>query len=117
VLVSFCAVLVLYEAETATDMILNALALFFVLTVDNKLVTGSMLDELRETQESELFTSESTHVRALWASAPSHPNTMATYQNFHPAVTRGVGIFNMGVLALGGVCFVAAAAAIRSSTM
>lgn len=48
VLVAICMVVLIGESETASDIILNALALFFILTLDNELAVSSFKAELRQ---------------------------------------------------------------------
>jgi len=106
-LVAFCTILVIYEAETATDIILNALALFFILNVDNDLVTDGMLDELLEEQKEKMYTMKTKTVIQVADNVHTHTNIIPTYKPTFPEyISIVVGYINMGMLTLGAIFFI-----------
>lgn len=107
-LVAFCTILVVYEAETATDVILNALALFFILNVDNELVTDHMLSALRSDQEDQVNTLRTESVILIANDNQVLPDIIHTYNpSFPTSVSKVIGVINMGVLAAGGIFMIA----------
>jgi len=106
-LVAFCTVLVIYEAETATDVVLNALALFFVLNVDNELVTEDMLSNIQSDQVEKMYTLKTESVIRLANGDQVLPDIIQNYKTSFPAfVVYVIGIINIGILALGAVFFI-----------
>lgn len=106
-LVAFCTVLVIYEAETATDVVLNALALFFVLNVDNELVTEHMLSDIQSNQMKKMYKLKTESVICLANNDQVLPDIIHDYKTSFPSfVVYVIGKINIGILALGGVFFV-----------
>jgi len=106
-LVACCTIIVIYEAEIATDIILNALALFFVLNVDNDLVTDGMLDDLLDEQTEMMYTMKTKTVISLSNNLHSHTNIIPTYKPTFPTyLSIWVGYINMGLLSLGAIFFI-----------
>jgi len=105
--VACCTIIVIYEAEIATDIILNALALFFVLNVDNDLVTDGMLDDLFEEQMQKMYAMKTTTVIQVAENVHSHINIIPMYKPTFPTyLSIGVGYINMGLLSLGAIFFI-----------
>ena len=108
-LVSFSTILVLYLSLDPTSVILNALALFFVLTVDNELVSDEMLEELSDVQETKLYSLKTKHIIGILEGEPTHQDIIVTHWHVPAWVPTYMGYLNVCVLAIGGCCFVGAA--------
>jgi len=83
------------------------LRFFFVLNVDNELVTDEMLSDLQHEQEEMMFSLKTESVISIADGNQVRPNIIRHYKKSFPAsVSRIIGLLNMAILTLGGLFFI-----------
>ena len=124
--VAFCTIFVLYLSVDPTSIILNALALVFVLSVDNELVSDEMLEEVREIQEEKLYKlktkyiienivegkpikNEAVKIFTMDTKASTCVNIIERHWSFPSWVPTYAGYVNVTILGIGGLIFICAA--------